>query len=60
MNQVTCSFRTVMASEIAALTELSNNRWRLLPNGRSKRMAEILDQTLKTVAVAPEPALAVT
>ena len=59
MNQVTCSFRTVMASEIAALTELFKQQMEASAQ-REKRMAEILDQTLKTVALAPQPAQAAT
>ena len=59
VNQVTFSFRTVMASEIAALTEFLKQQLEASAQ-REKRMAEILDQTLKIVGVAPQPALATT
>ena len=48
-----------MASEIAALTELLQQQMEASAQ-REKRMAEILNQTLKTVALAPQPALAST
>ena len=48
-----------MASEIAALTELLKQQMEA-SSQREKRMAEILDQTLKTVALAPQPAQAAT
>ena len=57
VNQVTCNSRTVMASEIAALTELLKQQMEASAQ-REKRMAEILDQTLKAVAVVPQPTLA--
>ena len=59
MNQVTCSFRTVMASEIAAQTELLKQQMEASAQ-REKRMAEFFEQTLKAVAVVPQPALATT
>ena len=48
-----------MASEIAALTELLKQQMEASAQ-REKRMAEILDQTLKTVAPVPQPAQAAT
>ena len=59
VNQVTRSFRTVMASDITALTELLKQQMEASAQ-REKRMAETLDQSLKTVTLAPQPALAAT
>ena len=55
MNQVTCRFRTIMASKIAAMTELLEQQMEASAQWE-KRMPEILDQTLKAVAGVPQPA----